>query len=201
LHPAAGDAADSVVSAAGPPPFVLGGGAGAPAASVPLVDTRDRIHGLVVVVGGGDPGTYWRPLPIPGPRWSATIDRLRRPADVGGGSEQQGRVVRGAVRAIPVSDGLLFAQTHYAWRGEGIPSIARVVVVQGDSLVGGATLLEALGQSPERLPTTPGSAPSSFREAVAAAYDAMRAALRRGDWRAFGDAFDALGRLLGPRER
>jgi hypothetical protein len=30
-------------------------------------------------------------------------------------------------------------------------------------------------------------------------YEAMRSAQRRGDWAAFGAAFDALGRLLGRR--
>jgi len=32
---------------------------------------------------------------------------------------------------------------------------------------------------------------------VRAAYEAMRAALRAGDWRSFGDAYETLGRLLG----
>jgi len=36
------------------------------------------------------------------------------------------------------------------------------------------------------------------KTSVTALYAAMRDALRRGDWAAFGRAFDELGRLLGP---
>jgi hypothetical protein len=36
----------------------------------------------------------------------------------------------------------------------------------------------------------------AFRERVSRLYDAMQAALRVGDWRAYGEAWAALGRLL-----
>ena len=38
-----------------------------------------------------------------------------------------------------------------------------------------------------------------LKTSAAALYAAMRDALRRGDWAAFGRAFDALGRVLGPQ--
>jgi hypothetical protein len=44
------------------------------------------------------------------------------------------------------------------------------------------------------------ASPSTVAEpkaSAAALYNAMRDALRRGDWTAFGRAFEALGRLLG----
>jgi hypothetical protein len=37
-----------------------------------------------------------------------------------------------------------------------------------------------------------------FRTRVRRLYEAMREALRRGDWEAFGRAYDALGRLTAP---
>jgi uncharacterized membrane protein (UPF0182 family) len=38
-----------------------------------------------------------------------------------------------------------------------------------------------------------------LKTSATALYAAMRDALRRGDWAAFGRAFDALGRVLGPQ--
>jgi hypothetical protein len=39
--------------------------------------------------------------------------------------------------------------------------------------------------------------PDAFRERVARLYDAMQAAQRASDWRAYGEAWSALGRLIG----
>jgi uncharacterized membrane protein (UPF0182 family) len=38
--------------------------------------------------------------------------------------------------------------------------------------------------------------PDDFRKRVAALYESMREAMRKGDWAALGAAYDALGRLL-----
>jgi hypothetical protein len=43
----------------------------------------------------------------------------------------------------------------------------------------------------------PPDTPESLRERIRALYASMRDALRRGDWRAFGAAFDSLGVLAG----
>ena len=40
---------------------------------------------------------------------------------------------------------------------------------------------------------------TKFRARVTALYETMHAALRAGDWRAYGDAWAALGQLLGRR--
>jgi len=59
----------------------------------------------------------------------------------------------------------------------------------------GRSLAEALGQreqlSYSALPV------DVFRARVAALYDAMAAASRTGNWRAYGEAWTALGKLLG----
>jgi hypothetical protein len=39
--------------------------------------------------------------------------------------------------------------------------------------------------------------PADLRARAAALYDSLRASMRRGDWRAYGEHWDALGRLLG----
>jgi hypothetical protein len=70
-----------------------------------------------------------------------------------------------------------------------------VVVRVGDEVRTGRTLPEALGV---RLPVAP-ITEDAFRARVTQLYGAMRAALRSGDWRAYGDAWAALGRLLDRR--
>ena len=62
---------------------------------------------------------------------------------------------------------------------------------RGETKTGGS-LSEALGV------TRPVSAnaSASLRARVAALYDAMTTAMRRGDWIAFGEAYSQLGRLL-----
>jgi len=42
---------------------------------------------------------------------------------------------------------------------------------------------------------------ADFQSRASALYGQMRDALRRGDWAAFGRAFEAMGRLVGERNR
>jgi hypothetical protein len=100
---------------------------------------------------------------------------------------------RGRVQAIPTSIGPLWIQSYYQWPPDGAPSLAGVVVTTPRLTSGGRTLAEALG---EPAPSE-ALAPDAFRERVARLYDAMQAAQRSGDWRAYGDAWAALGRLIG----
>ena len=54
------------------------------------------------------------------------------------------------------------------------------------------------------MPTAPifaADTSTDLRTTVNALYAAMRDALRRGDWAAFGRAFDALGRAIAPRAK
>jgi hypothetical protein len=59
----------------------------------------------------------------------------------------------------------------------------------------GRTLFEAAGM-PNPVETVEPLSPEEFRRRVAALYDAMRQAMRRGDWAGIGATWDALGRLL-----
>jgi hypothetical protein len=86
-------------------------------------------------------------------------------------------------------------QPFYAWRTNPGPTLARTAVLVGDSLRMGRTLADAIGLAPsDGAAATP---PGDPRAQIGALYDEMSAALRRGDLRAFGVAWDRLGRLLG----
>jgi hypothetical protein len=73
-------------------------------------------------------------------------------------------------------------------------------VVQGDSVRAGTSLASALGVAP-RSGGTVARGPAESRMRAESLYTAMREALRRGDWPAFGRAFDALGGTLQPAPR
>ena len=59
----------------------------------------------------------------------------------------------------------------------------------------GRTLIEAAGL-PNPVVVEQPVAPGDFRKRVAALYESMREAMRRGDWTGIGAAYEALGRLL-----
>jgi uncharacterized membrane protein (UPF0182 family) len=105
---------------------------------------------------------------------------------------------------VPLRGDLAFVQSTYAWRPQSAPTIARVAVVQGDSARTARSLAAALGAAaPAASGAAPiaGLSPQGFRARAESLYDSMRDALRRGDWTAFGRAYDALGRLLGRAPR
>jgi uncharacterized membrane protein (UPF0182 family) len=108
--------------------------------------------------------------------------------------------VRGAVRIIPVQNDLAFVQPTYAWRAQGTPALLRVSALVNDTVRVGSTLLQLAG-TPTGPPSPPSTtAPSSeLRARAVELYGAMRDALHRGDWAAFGRAFDDLGKLLSTR--
>ena len=181
-------------------PFVLPDGR--TAVALPLVADQDqRVRGAILATGGATRGTMWLPLAAPGPRWASLIERLRaapRDTSVAGDAP----LVRGAVRAVPVAGELVFLQTEYAWRPQSAPSVARVTLAMGDSLRSAATLAPLVGVEPvTALPAAPVTETPDLRGNVDSLYRVMRDALRRGDFRAFGEAFDALGRLLGSAPR
>lgn len=164
----------------------------AAAIALPLVDDLDRLSGLFIGTGGIAPRSMWYQPRGFGPRWSGVLDKLRS-LDTAGTPLRDGAVVRGRVRTIPLVSGLGFLQPAYHWRPENVPSIARVALLVNDSaraLVPPTTLLAG---SSEVHPA--GSSPS--QKSAAALYADMKDALRRGDWVAFGRAFEALGRVLG----
>jgi hypothetical protein len=168
--------------------------------TTPLLDVGERVKGVMISVGGTQPVTYWYPLAEPGLRWPAVLERLMRvpetpapPRDV--------TLRRGPVRIIPIRGGsAAYLQTTYAWRADGPPTVARVAVYGGaaarDSVAFGLSLAEAVGMRPDTTGVNAAMTPADFRQRVNDLYAAMREALRRGDWTAFGKAYDDLGRVL-----
>jgi hypothetical protein len=101
------------------------------------------------------------------------------------------------VRAIPLADRIIFAQSAYAWPAEGPPTLVRVTASDGDSVFFGRTLGDAFGVT--AAPVVDQGEPlteEGLRDRAIKLYEAMREAMRRGDWAAFGDAYEALGALL-----
>jgi uncharacterized membrane protein (UPF0182 family) len=159
------------------------------AVTIPLVDEADRVRGVLVGMGGAARRTYWYPLRAPGPRWTAILDRLRS-VDSAGSAAREGPLIPGRVRTVPVATGVAFLQPRYRWRPQSIPSLNRIALLSGDTARSIAPMSAAGRLGEPSLPE------GDFRASVNAAYSAMRDAMRRGDWAAFGRAFEALGRAL-----
>ena len=190
-HPPPQDGADTSFDAAA---SRFASGIGALAVGLPLLGPGERVDGLLVATGGAAPTTRW--VPASGrARWTSVLDRLRATDSSSSSVLRDTRAVRGPLRTIPVEGEAVFVQSIYAWRGQGAVSLAGVGVVQRDSARWGRSLADALGAPPP--PPDSNRAPIEFRARAAALYDSLRASMRRGDWRAYGEHWDALGRLLG----
>jgi len=187
--------ADTLLAVDADAPIALSGRQPVLAWVRPLLDDVERVDGVVIALGGAGRRTFWMPLPSSGPRWPAVIDRLERPADssVIPGS----RTVLGAVRAVPLAGAIAFVQTAYAVRDDGPPSVSRVSVLLADSVRSGRTLADAVGASFAADSAATPLSEQGFRARVAKLYSAMRAAMKSGDWVAFGKAYAELGELLG----
>ena len=119
------------------------------------------------------------------------LDRLRS-LDSAGSAAREGPLAHGRVRAVPVHTGVAFLQPTYRWRAQSVPSINRVALLSGDTT---RSIVPPL-LTPNHLSQPPGTV-AQPKASAAELYVAMRDALRRGDWLAFGRAFEALGRVLG----
>jgi uncharacterized membrane protein (UPF0182 family) len=181
-------------------PFSMPAAQGEPttAMTLPLIDDTDRLRGLMVATGGAARATSWYALAAPGPRWAAILEKLRS-VDSAGSAAREGPLAHGRVRALPVRGGIAFVQPSYRWRSQTVPTVNRVALLAGDSV---RAMAPPLSNTVRAAVTAPASAPSGAPAAprsAAALYAAMREALRRGDWTAFGRAFEALGRVLGEK--
>ena len=189
------DAGGDSLVAREPTPFLVGG---APAVAVPLLDEAGALAGAVVVRGGARPGATWRPAAGPALGWDAARDRLQRGAD-SAAAGRDGRLLPGAMRLVPLAGngwGLVLSQ--YRWRGDVAPELLRTAALVGDTVRAGRTSAVAFGVRDSVATGAPLGVPVRADSARASVlYDRMREALRRGDWRAFGEAFDALGAALG----
>jgi uncharacterized membrane protein (UPF0182 family) len=167
------------------------------ALAYPVLDAAERVRGVVVATGGAEYDVRWEAASPPGPRWGTILDRLHRAIDSAsqGPGGRETPLVRGPVRVLPLGATRAYVQAAYAWRADGTPSVRLVAVLLGDTVRSGATVASAAGLPMPALPSVPLS-PEEFRSRVSALYGEMREALARGDWLAFGTAYDALGRLL-----
>ena len=185
------DDADADVAGGAPIFFARMGTRGPLAWSVGLVDASGRVIGTLVAEGGASPRIAWRRTAEAQP-WNELLASLQHGADSAGFGHQRAFAKRGHVQLIPAAGGTAYVQTFYQWPPDAPPSIAGVVVLQHGQVRAGASVGEALGVTRPLAAT--GTA--AVRARVTALYDAMADAMRRGDWRAFGEAFSELGRLL-----
>lgn len=187
---------DTIFTSGSAPPFV-DSLTGMLSVAYPVLDATDRVRGLVIATGGADYEVRWEAAPRLGPRWGVMVDRLRRAIDSASQSAtgREAPLVRGPVRVLPTGAGEAYVQTAYARRSDGTPAVHLVAVAIGDTVRTGATIAAAAGLPAPELPAVP-LTPSDFRARVEALYAEMRDALSRGDWLSFGNAYEALGRVL-----
>ncbi|OYV71829.1 MAG: hypothetical protein B7Z72_06115 [Gemmatimonadetes bacterium 21-71-4] len=190
-QPAVVDGADSML-AAQLPVFALPRG-GPTALEIPLLDVSERVRGVLVGEGGARHRTVWLANAAPQPSWQAVLDRLgaadslARPPNV--------TAVHGVVRAFALGRRVAFMQPTYRWTPGAVPSLLHVAYLVNDTVRVAPTLRGAAGvvlPSMESADLTSRGA----RQTMIELYQEMRDALRRGDWDAFGKAFDALGAIL-----
>jgi uncharacterized membrane protein (UPF0182 family) len=189
------DGSDTTFAGTPPPLFGLPPRPGL-AWSQAVLDDNDRLVGVVLASGGRDRGTWWLASEGDAVRWSTSLDLLRHAIDSTVPASRDARVIRGQLRVTPVGSSFAFVQPAYITRSDGVPTLARVAVVHGESVLSGRTLAEAVGVGGS-LPSTPlPASEKEFRARVMTLYNEMRAALASGDWAAFGRAYDALGSIL-----
>ena len=185
-HTAAPDGADS--SSSREPVRALIPGLGA-SALWPLLDGQDHVRGVVAALAGSRRGTSWIPVAPDGLTWGRVVDRLR-----GDDGLRERALVHGPVRVIPVEGRALYVQSAFQWRPGGSSALVHVVTLAHDSVHVAGTLAGTLGQNAR--PAIGGGADTVQGDRAQALYRQMRDALARGDWAAFGLAFDSLGRTL-----
>lgn len=187
------DGAD-VDLAVGPATLVQLDSAGALGWSVAMdVPWSGRTLGLLVARGGTHRRTEYHEAA--GPRWTTVLEELQRAGEDAGFGRGIPDARRGRVQVIPTRTGPAYVQSFYEWPQSGAPRFMGVAISTNGEVRAGRTLAEALGL---RTQSAQAAIPSDvFRARVSALYDAMQSALRAGDWRAYGDAWAALGALLG----
>ncbi len=169
---------------------------GLQAITLPVLDAADRVRGVISVAGGATYEPRFRPLRTGSPRWGYVLERLLRlPDTLAAATPRDGRLSRGPVRVLPQGDGIAFLQSIYSARADGSLQVAAAAVLSGDSLGVGNTVAAAIGAPAPQASETP-LTPEEFKARVEALYADMREATRRGDFRAFGVAYEALGKLL-----
>lgn len=192
-HPPLVDGADSTLAGA-LPVFALPRSRYT-ALEIPLLNQADRVRGVLVAEGGPRHRILWLPDSTPrGPIWQSVLDRL---AAADSAARAPGlSVVHGVVRAFMLRRHVAYLQPFYRWTPGAVPELLHVAYLVDDSVRVAPSLRRATGVV---LPTNPAArmTDAEARRTMQALYQAMRDALRRGDWTAFGKAFEELGTLLG----
>ncbi|MEE8135327.1 MAG: UPF0182 family protein, partial [Gemmatimonadales bacterium] len=103
----------------------------------------------------------------------------------------------GGMRAVPLSDGLVVLQASYRIPTEdgAALELRGVTLARGSAVGSGTTLAEAIERLGSDVPAPVRS--GSWAEARRW-FQRLDAARQSGDWRAFGEAYDALRRLFVP---
>ena len=180
--------ADSALAGT-PPPLIAFPRLGTSATILPLLDRSERLRGLFIALGGSGHRSVWLPAREPAPLWNEALDRLRATDTV-----SASLLVRGYVRAIPLANEIVLVQPRYDWRG-GSPRLMYVAALMGDSVRSAQSLAQLAGYQPD----TSRATPVAGRARALQLHEEMRRAMQRGDWTAYGRAFEQLGRVL--RER
>jgi hypothetical protein len=170
--------------------------------STPVLDAANFVRGIYIATGGGTHDPMFIATPTLSVRWPVLLERMQSTGEGTGATSlanRESRANRGPVRSIPHVRGIAFAQTTYSARGDGSLAIARVVVADQDSVRSGPSVMSAIGVT--RSIILPPQTPEEFRSRVETFYRQMREALARNDWRAFGEAYEGLGRLLRTVQR
>lgn len=215
---------DSALVSGPPAPFMLEMGATTlPAWSVPLLDDHDAVAGVATVTGGVTRNTFWSSASAGRPEWSAMLGQLRSALDRSvpmGAAEgeravsadtsrraddrQTSRVRLSRPEMLVTSRGMLLMQAARTTRADGRLAFGQVAVTDGRQVGVGPTVAAALTSLGETLLPTPGGPATAAipdgdigGEGAGRWYDAMRQAMKQGNWSAFGAAFDSLGRALG----
>jgi len=160
------------------------------ATTIPLLDTADRVSGLIVALGGATRPVYWHRVDPDPVGWAEVLDSLR------GAGQDDPRLVAGSARAVPTTErGWAVVQPYYQWPPDDAPSVALVAIRDGAGVRRGSDLASALGV-PAPSPPQVATGANDLEVRARLLYGTMRAALQRGDWVAFGEAMNALGALL-----
>ena len=164
--------------------------------SAAVLDASEHAVGVLLATGGSDPAVRWFPLKQPSARWSTVADQLRRALDTTVSAPRDARAVHGRVRMVPLAGGqLLFVQPLYSWRNDGATLLG--IAATTDTIVTtGHTLADALGSHGAPPDATSPISAADFRAQAEQLYARMSEAMKRGDWVAFGHAYDALGALF-----
>ena len=116
--------------------------------------------------------------------------------------DQRGsRVIRGNLLVIPINQSFLYVEPVFLLaEGTNIPQLKRVIVSDGHRLAMEPTLTEALqvvfGKRPSTPEETTAAPQTPAAEEPREALSEAEQALRRGDWTAFGRAWERLRSLL-----